>query len=291
MGIKLQGRAFEGRVALVTGAGKGLGKAYALWLAAHGATVLVNNRRRGDEAWSAEQVVAQIRAGGGEAIPVAGSVEVQPEAEAMVKAALDAYGRLDILVCNAGISPGATFHKVDLDQFRHVVDVNFYGCVYPLHAALPAMREAKYGRVVLATSAAAYCGSWGLSAYGSAKAAVIGLARSVAVENAERNIRVNVISPFAYTPMTEPYIPEKKRAIMDVEHVAPVVGWLAHEDCPANGAVIEAGAGMIRRTVFGVGKGMPLGENLAAQWPALQDFSGTVELWGAIEATKTLMKA
>ena len=281
---------FDGRVALVTGAGKGLGRAYAEWLAARGARVVVNSRRAADGSCSAVATVAAIRAAGGTALVAEGSVEDEADAVAMVEMALKTFGRLDILVCNAGISPGGSFHKVDMDLFREVVDVNFYGTVYPIRAALPGMREANYGRVVITTSASAYCGSFGLSAYGSAKAAVIGLARTLAIENAGKNIRFNVVSPFAHTPMTEPFMPQEQKLQMAPEKVAPLVGWFASDACTASAAIVEAGAGRFRRVAFGVGRAVESGaEDLCTLWTALGDTSEITELTGAADAAVSLL--
>jgi NAD(P)-dependent dehydrogenase (short-subunit alcohol dehydrogenase family) len=281
---------FEGRVALITGAGKGLGRAYAHWLAARGASVLVNNRRHAGQPWSARQVAEQIQLSGGQARALEGSVEVPAEAAAMVERAYDIHGRLDILICNAGIGTGATFHKADLEEFRHMMDVNFFGAVYPLRAALPRMRAAKYGRIVLTTSASAYCGSWGLASYGAAKAAIVGLARTLALENQDKNVRVNVISPYAHTPMTHSFTKPELHDRLAPSRVAPVVGWLCSENCAANGAVIEAGAGSIRRVVFGVAKAQPLSEDLDGQWQQLQDLEGTCEIVAVTPALRGLLK-
>jgi NAD(P)-dependent dehydrogenase (short-subunit alcohol dehydrogenase family) len=281
---------FDGRVALVTGAGKGLGRAYAEWLAAHGAKVVVNNRSHAGKPSSAMEVVTAIRAAGGEAVAAECAVETEDGAASMVKAAMDAWGRLDIVVCNAGISPGGAFHKVDMDLFREVVDVNYWGTVYPLRAALPVMREANYGRIVITTSAASYCGSFGLSAYGSAKAGVIGLARTLAIENADKNVLFNVISPFASTPMTEPFMTPERKERMQAGAVAPMVGWLASEGCAASATIIEAGGGRYRRVVFGLGASLQDdGDDVSGLWPALNDTPVVNELLGAYKATKSLL--
>ena len=285
MGIRV-----DGRVALVTGAGKGLGRAYAEWLAARGAKVVVNNRGHADKPSSAMEVVNAIRAAGGEAVAAECPVETEDGAAHMVKTALDTWGRLDILVCNAGISPGGSFHKMDMKLFREVVEVNYWGTVYPIRAALPLMRDAKYGRVVITTSASSYCGSFGLSAYGSAKAGVIGLARTLALENADKNVLFNVISPFAHTPMTEPFMTPTLKDRMPAQSVAPMVGWLASEGCGASAAVIEAGGGRYRRVVFGLGRSLrDEADDVSGLWPALDDTPVVEELVGANKATETLL--
>jgi len=245
---------FDGRVALVTGAGKGLGRAYAVWLAAHGAKVVVNNRVRPGQPSSAREVVEAIRAAGGEAVAAEAPVETEAGAALMLKTALDTWGRLDILVCNAGISPGGTFHKVDMALFREVFDVNYWGTVYALYAALPRMKKAGYGRVVFTTSTAGLFGQIGMTSYAATKAAVLGLMRCLALENAGANLRFNAISPFAVTnDKVEKLVPPPLRAMMGADRVAPMVGWLCSEQCTQNAMIFFAGGGRYRRDVMAEG--------------------------------------
>jgi NAD(P)-dependent dehydrogenase (short-subunit alcohol dehydrogenase family) len=187
---------FEGRVALITGAGKSLGRAYALWLAAQGAAVVVNNRVHPGVPSSAQAVVDEIVAAGGRAIADGHSVEDAAGARAMVDAAYTAFGRLDILVCNAGISRvNRPFQSMSIDEIREVVDVNLWGTLLPLHAAFPRMVEAGYGRIVLTTSQVGLFGRAGSSAYACTKSAMIGLARAVGWDGHPHNVRVNVVAP------------------------------------------------------------------------------------------------
>jgi len=279
---------FARRVALVTGAGKGLGRAYALWLAQRGARVVVNNRRQPGQPSSAAAVAQEIVAQGGSAIAVDAPVETEDGAAAMVAAALESWGRLDIVVCNAGTSPGGTIMKMPMDVFREVVEINFYGNVLPVRAALPHLREAGYGRIVLTTSAAAYCGSHGLAAYASAKAAVIGFARSLSVETEGRDILANVVSPAAYTPMTVPFMPADGAELMAPEKVAPIVGWFASERCTSRGCVVEAGAGRFRRVAFGAGDRIAEGDDGEALWSQLQGDATVAEVLGARAGTETM---
>jgi NAD(P)-dependent dehydrogenase (short-subunit alcohol dehydrogenase family) len=239
---------FDGRVALVTGAGKGLGRAYALLLAERGAAVVVNNRKReaAGEKGSADRVVDEIEAAGGKAVADYDSVETREAGERMVRAALDAFGRLDILVNNAGIDQHAALHNISLDAFERVFSINFFGTLYVTKAALPVMRENNYGRIVVSTSSAGLYGLHGLTAYSASKGALIAFMRALAQECARRPIRVNAVAPYALTPMT-------KRQGVDTsqlhgpEFVAPLVAWLASEHCTANGETFIAGSGHFGR--------------------------------------------
>lgn len=201
---------FEGRVAIVTGAGKGLGRAYALYLAERGAKVVLNNRRREVDAAglaAVDHVVREIRARGGEAVANYAHVEHPSSGKEMVEQALDTWGRLDVLVNNAGTDRTATFGKFDLRDFLEVFEVNFHGSRYVTHAAWNLMREAQYGRVLVSASSAGLHGGAGLSAYGAAKVALIAFMRSLAIEGRSRNVLVNAIAPYAATSMTGDHTP------------------------------------------------------------------------------------
>jgi NAD(P)-dependent dehydrogenase (short-subunit alcohol dehydrogenase family) len=247
---------FDGRVAIVTGAGKGLGRAYAMHLAARGARVLVNNRRRAEPS-SADEVVEAIRRAGGVALASYESVEDPAAGERMVRQAIEAWGRVDVLVNNAGVDQHSTFHKVSIEQFRQIFDINFYGSLYVTHAAYSRMREAGYGRIVVSTSAAGLHGLHGLSAYAASKAALIAFMRTLAAEGRSRNVLTNAIAPFAATPMTERQgaLPESLRAAMPPELVAPMVALLVSEQAQVNGQVIVAGKGVFRRAASVEGRG------------------------------------
>lgn len=240
----------QGRVAIVTGAGKGLGRAYALALAAQGASVLVNNRRHpgeSDEATSAAQTAAAIRAAGGEAIANWADVRERDSGTAMVAQALHAWGRLDIVVANAGVVRGAAFHKTDIGDFLDSFETNFHGNLYLAHAAWPVLREAGYGRMVLTTSSAGFYGNHGLAAYAAGKGAVIALMRSLAAEGASRDIRVNAVSPYAVTQMTRAHHPPEHVDSFSTDQVAPLVCWLASAACDVSGEIFVAGGGGFRR--------------------------------------------
>jgi NAD(P)-dependent dehydrogenase (short-subunit alcohol dehydrogenase family) len=239
---------FDGRVAIVTGAGKGLGRAYARLLAARGAAVVVNNRKRepAGTKGSADLVVDEIRAAGGKAVANYDSVESREAGERMVKAALDAFGRLDILVNNAGIDQHAALHNISLEDFERVFAVNFFGSLYVTKAALPLMREKNYGRIVFSTSSAGLYGLHGLTAYSASKGAIIAFMRALAQEVGRRGIRANAIAPYALTPMTERQGVDTSQ-LHGPELVAPLVAWLASEQCSANGETYIAGSGHFGR--------------------------------------------
>jgi len=240
------------RVAIVTGAGIGLGRAYAHRLAADGLRVVVNNRRREVDAaglGSADHVVAEIVSSGGEAVANYEDVCAAGAGERMVAQALGTWGRLDVLVNNAGVDQHAAFHKIDLDSFRRIFDVNFFGTVEVTHAAWRHMREAGHGRVLVSTSSAGLHGLHGLSAYAASKAALIGFARSLAAEGAARDLYCNAIAPYAATRMTAAHTRDKDAlAVMAPKHVAPLVAMLVSELSRVNGQVIVAGRGWARRS-------------------------------------------
>lgn len=269
---------FDGRVALITGAGKGLGRAYALWMAARGAAVVVNNRVHEGVPSSAQAVVEEIRKAGGKAIADEHAVQEDADARAMVDAAIAAFGRLDILVCNAAISlPNVPFHEVPLARVREVMDINLWGTLYPLHAALPGMLKQGYGRVVLTTSQVGLFGRAGTAPYACSKTAMIGLARSVGWEGHERNIRVNVVAPAAYTTMSQAIGPRFAEVLSPFK-VAPVVGWLSSDACDRSGMIFNVGAGRVRRVMLHEGAVVEIpDDDMAACWPALDDMTGAVE--------------
>jgi len=240
-----------GRVAIVTGAGKGLGRAYALELAAQGAAIVVNNRRHpgeADEQTSAFSTVAAIRAAGRRAVANHDAVENRDSGHRMVEQAIREFGRLDIVVANAAVPQATSFHRLGIEEFRHIFDVSFLGALHLLHAAWPVFRQNDFGRIVTTTSSAGRYGQHGLSAYGAAKAAVDSLTRTLAAEGARHNIRVNAVSPYAHSQMTDGYMREDIAALFQAERVAPLVAWLASDACTLNGEVIVAGGGRYRRS-------------------------------------------
>lgn len=239
---------FAGRTAIVTGAGAGLGRAYALWLATRGCAVVVNNRRGADGRSSAQALVDEIAADGGKAVAHDGAVESESAGQEMVALALDRFGSADILICNAGIQRWTDFSILSLDEMRAIIDVNLWGTLGPLKAVWPAMIAQSYGRIVLTGSGAGLWGQHQSVAYCASKAAMSGIARGLALDVPEgADMRANVIAPAAYTPMSSTSIPAEWADFMAAERVAPVVGWLCSDRCDVSGAVYHAGAGRVRR--------------------------------------------
>ena len=246
----LAGDELSGRVAIVTGAGKGIGRACAIALATRGAAVVVNNRRHSGESdaeTSAQRVVDAIVAAGGRAVANFEAVDAEGAGRRMVDQALAAFGRLDILLANAALSQVSTFKKQTLDEFMAIFNVGFRGTLDLVHAAWPHLRSQKYGRVIVTTSSAGRYGNHGLGAYAASKGAIEMLMRSLAAEGLSSNIRVNAISPYATTQMTQSYLPPDVAASVTPEAVTPMVVWLASEGCRANGEVIVAAGGRYRR--------------------------------------------
>ncbi len=239
------------RVAVVTGAGTGLGRAYAHRLAADGLRVVVNNRRREVDAagrGSADHVVAEIVAAGGTAIANYEDVCAENAGDLLLAQALQTWGRLDVLVNNAGVDQHAPFHKIDVDAFRRIFEINFFGTVQVTHPIWQHMRTVGHGRVLVSTSSAGLHGLHGLSAYAASKAALIGLARSLAAEGASRDVFCNAIAPYAATRMTAAHAQAGDGSNrMTPALVAPLVSLLVSAGSRINGQVLVAGAGWARR--------------------------------------------
>ncbi|MEF7617252.1 SDR family NAD(P)-dependent oxidoreductase [Aquincola sp. MAHUQ-54] len=232
----------EGRVAVVTGAGGGLGRAHALALARHGARVVVNDLATAQGEAAALAVAGEITAQGGEAIAHAGDVTSFAQMEAMAASALGAWGRLDILVNNAGILRDRSFAKMPLDDFRLVLDVHLMGSVNCTKAVWSVMQEQRYGRIVFTTSSSGLYGNFGQSNYGAAKMALVGLMQTLAIEGERYGVRVNCLAPSAATGMTEGLLPAEALARLTPERVSPGVVVLAGEDAPTR-TILLAGAG------------------------------------------------
>lgn len=244
---------FDDRVAIVTGAGRGLGREYALLLAAAGACVVVNDSGAslagdGTDAGPAAAVVGEILASGGRAVASTESVATASGGQAMVQAALDNYGRIDIVVHNAGTVRRGSLAEMSYEDFDAVLDVHLRGAFHVVRPAFPIMREAGYGRVVLTSSIGGLYGNHGVANYAVAKAGIVGLSNVVALEGAEHNIRSNVIVPSAVTRMAEG-IDTSAYPPMGPELVAPVVGWLSHESCSITGELVVSIAGRLAKAV------------------------------------------
>jgi NAD(P)-dependent dehydrogenase (short-subunit alcohol dehydrogenase family) len=248
---------YDGRVAIVTGAGSGLGREYARLLASRGASVLVSNRAAETAGSSgpspAEIVAAQIRQAGGEAVADNHSVESADAGQAIVDHALRAFGRLDILINNAGGVRDKSFGNMAAETFEHVVGVHLLGAFYLASPAWSALREQGYGRILNVTSAAGLLGNFGQSNYGAAKMGLVGLTKVLAVEGRKHNIHVNALAPMARTKMTESRLDEDVH--LDPGQVAPVACYLVHENCPATGEIFSAGGGRLARYFVGLTRG------------------------------------
>jgi NAD(P)-dependent dehydrogenase (short-subunit alcohol dehydrogenase family) len=251
---------FDDRVAIVTGAGAGLGRQHALLLASRGAKVVVNDPGgsvdgTGGANAAADAVVAQIREAGGEAVASYASVAEPAAAQSIVDTAVKTWGRLDILVNNAGILRDKAFNNMDLADYEFVNQVHHFGTVYCIKAAWPIMRKQAYGRIVVTTSGSGTVGNFGQANYGAAKMAVNGLINVLRHEGAKYNIRCNAISPSAYTRMTESLLPPDIAPWMKPELVSPAVAWLCSEECNQNGEIIAATAGGFARVQYYVTEG------------------------------------
>ena len=293
---------FDGRVAIVTGAGGGLGRLHALALAARGAKVLVNDFAPAHGSASpADAVVQEIRAAGGEALANGASVTDADAVQAMVQQALDAWGRVDILVNNAGILRDKTFAKMDLADFRLVLDVHLMGAVHCTKAVWEVMRAQQYGRIVMTTSSSGLYGNFGQSNYGAAKMALVGLMQTLALEGAKHGIRVNCLAPTAHTRMTEGLMPKMVLDALKPEAVTPGLLHLVSEDAPTR-AILCAGAGTFERAYVTLTGGVHIGlapdaaEQVAAQFDAISDRSEEIvpadgSAQGTNEVTKALQRA
>lgn len=262
---------FNGRVAIVTGAGGGLGREHALGLAKRGAKVVVNDLGAG-----AQAVADEIKAAGGEAIAITCSVTDFDAVQAMVKQAMDTWGRVDILVNNAGILRDKSFSKMEMADFKLVVDVHLMGAVYCSKAVWEIMRAQKYGRIVNTTSSSGLYGNFGQSNYGAAKMALVGLMQTLSIEGAKDNIKVNCLAPTAATAMTEGLMPQVVLDKLAPAAVTPGLLYLVSEDAPTR-VILNAGAGTFERAYVTMTKGVHIGigadaaDQVAAQFEAISD--------------------
>ncbi|HEX4234052.1 MAG TPA: SDR family NAD(P)-dependent oxidoreductase [Caldimonas sp.] len=259
---------FDGKVAIVTGAGGGLGRQHALALAARGAAVVVNDLGgmvdgNGATPTAANAVAGEIRAAGGKAIASGASVTDWSAVQKMVAAALAEWGRVDILVNNAGILRDKSFAKMDLADFRLVMDVHLMGAVHCTKAVWETMRTQGYGRIVMTTSSSGLYGNFGQSNYGAAKMALVGLMQTLSLEGAKHNIRVNCLAPTASTRMTEGVMPEAVLRLLEASAVTPALLALVADDAPTR-AIVCAGAGSFERAYVTLTHGIHVGNDADA---------------------------
>ena len=278
---------FDNRVAIVTGAGGGLGRSHALALAKRGVKVVVNDLGgavdgTGGSETMAQQVVKEIEAMGGEAIANGANVTKEDEVEAMVAEAIDRFGKVDILVNNAGILRDKSFSKMTMDDFRLVVDVHLIGSAVCTKAVWNHMKENNYGRIVMTTSSSGMYGNFGQTNYGAAKAGLSGLMRTLHLEGMKYDIRVNTLSPTARSRMTEGLMPEEILEKLKVEPVSAGLVYLVCDDAP-NRVILCAGAGgysltkVVETQGINLSEGEQTAENVAAHWDQISDMGRAEE--------------
>ncbi|MCA2241383.1 MULTISPECIES: SDR family oxidoreductase [Mycobacterium] len=273
----------QDRVVIVTGAGGGLGREYALTLAKEGASVVVNDlggARDGTGAGHnmADEVVKEIKDAGGRAVANYDSVAESEGAENMVKTALDEFGKVDGVVSNAGILRDGTFHKMSFENWDAVLKVHLYGGYNIIRAAWPHFREQSFGRVVVATSTSGLFGNFGQANYGAAKLGLVGLINTLAQEGAKYNIKTNAVAPIAATRMTQDILPPEVFEKLTPEYVAPVVAYLMTEELTDTDSVFIVGGGKVQRTALFQNDGItfdsvPSVEDIAAKWGQITDLS------------------
>jgi NAD(P)-dependent dehydrogenase (short-subunit alcohol dehydrogenase family) len=298
---------FDDKVVVVTGAGNGLGRTYALQLAARGAKVVVNDLGgstdgRGDDQSAASRVVEEIRAAGGEATANFDSVATQAGGANIINTALDAYGRVDAVIANAGILRDRSFSKLSQEELDIILDVHLRGTMFTVQPAFNWMRENGGGNIVMTASPSGLFGAFGQANYCAAKLGIVGMMRVMAIEGAKAGIKVNALAPTAATRLTatagmsgeatEPKTPEEDP--MSTGRVSPLVLALAHASCPASGEIFNAGCGWISRAVVAVNEGVLLDdfspEGVAAHWDAIRDTStltvpvDATDYWRMIQA-------
>ncbi|MFL9842435.1 SDR family NAD(P)-dependent oxidoreductase [Sphingomonas sp. ST-64] len=289
---------FEGRVAIVTGAGGGLGRAYALELARRGARVVVNDlgaSRDGTGASdAAEAVVAEIEAAGGTALANGGSVTDYAQMREMVARATEAFGGVHILINNAGVLRDKSFANMEPEDFRFVVDVHLNGSANATKAVWETMRAQRYGRILMTASSSGLYGNFGQANYGAAKLGLLGLAKTLYLEGAKYDIRVNTLAPTAGTRMTEDIFPEAAFKAFTPESVAPAALFLVSDDAPTN-AIVGAGAGVFQAAYLTLTQGVRLAndelspEGVARHWAGITDRSGEIVPKSGGEQAMTIM--
>jgi NAD(P)-dependent dehydrogenase (short-subunit alcohol dehydrogenase family) len=291
---------YDNQVAIVTGAGAGLGRSHALALAARGAKVVVNDLAAADGSMSEGSlaVVAEIEKAGGEAMANGANVANMQQVQTMVEQAMEKWGRIDILVNNAGILRDKSFANMSIEDFKLVVDVHLMGAANCAKAVWGIMKQQNYGRIVMTTSSSGLYGNFGQANYGAAKMAVVGLMNTLCIEGQKNNIQVNCLSPTARTAMTEELIKDKRvLELMTVESVTTGLLALVAENAP-NRTILGCGAGGYARAIIKETEGIYLSpeqqtpENLLANWDALEDQSKAEELKaGWMQTNKYVAKA
>jgi NAD(P)-dependent dehydrogenase (short-subunit alcohol dehydrogenase family) len=273
---------FDGKVAIITGAGGGLGRQHALLMASRGALVVINDLGgavdgSGSDKGAAERVVDEIKALGGDAVADTNSVATPEGGKAIVQTAVDAYGTVDIVINNAGILRDKAFHNMEPDLLNPVLDVHLKGAFYVTQPAWQIMREKGYGRIISTSSAAGIFGNFGQTNYGAAKMGLVGFTRVLAVEGAKYNIKANAIAPLALTRMTETIMGALGDKL-DPGLVSPIVTYLAHEDCPVSGQTFSVGGGRVAQVFIGETKGYFKAdlkpEDLRDHWDTVTDQTG-----------------
>lgn len=283
---------FEGKVAIVTGAGGGLGRAYALELARRGAKVVVNDlggaRDGTGHSDAALAVVEEIRSAGGEAMSNGGNIADYDQMVDMVARAREAWGGVHVLINNAGILRDKTFSKMEPADFELVVRVHLLGSAFATKACWETMREQNYGRILMTTSSSGLGGNFGQSNYGAAKLGIVGLAKTLYLEGAKNNIRVNALAPTAGTRMTEDILPEEAFKAFNPESVVPAALFLVSEDAPTN-AIVGAGGGVYQSAAVTMNEGVLLPpdartvEGFAAAWGQISDRASDTVLQSGME--------
>mgnify|MGYP005852433065 FL=1 len=293
---------FEGQVALVTGAGHGLGRSYALELGRRGAKVVVNDLGgdpfgEGADAAPARKVADEIVAAVAEAIPNFDSVASYEGGYNMVKAAMDQWGRLDVVICNAGILRDKAFHNMSEDDWDAVFNVHIKGSFTVLRAAWPVFRQQSYGRVVLTSSSSGIWGQFGQANYGAAKTAMLGLMNVLKQEGLKYNVRVNTIAPVAGTRLTATVMPKEMLDRLSPDYVTPAVVYLVSKENQDSGLVIEAGAGHFGRAVMVRGKGVDPGmdevkpaEWVQENWAKITSLEGAELMWATGKTLADFLK-
>ena len=278
---------FDNRVAIVTGAGNGLGRSHALLLASRGAKVVVNDPGaavdgKGGAHTPADKVVDEIKAAGGVAVANYDSVADAKSAANIVKTAVDSFGTVDIVVNNAGVLRDKTFHNMTTDDFDFVVKVHFLGTAYVTHAAWPILRAKAYGRVVVTSSNSGIYGTFGQANYGGAKLAVVGFMNALRLEGQKYNIMMNALAPIAATRMTDALMPAPVLEKLKPEFVSPMVAYLCSEQCQRTGDIWSAGGGTFARIEYREAEGL----RIDGRAPTVEDVMENIDKIADVSASR-----